>query len=165
MSARTAYEYNLRNWSDIQAHLAKLFDGAQGECLEIGVRSGVSTSAILAGLEERGGFLHSVDMQNCPIFEGHPQWQFIQSDSVKCWPELLQVLPGSLDMLFVDGDHTYEGALSDLRHFGVRAKTIFVHDTDAPDFPGVRQAVEQYCDETKRPVIYYGESYGMAEIR
>lgn len=166
MSARPKYEYHLRNWSDIQDHLPRLFEAAKGNCLEIGVRSGVSTSALLAGVEEHGGHLTSIDVNDCSgVFAGHPQWKFYQNDTIKD-VVFLDVMCRKPDVLFVDGDHTYEGALSDLFNFGSEAKLIFVHDTDCPNtYPGVRQAVEKFCEETKRKFIYHHGSYGMAEIK
>jgi hypothetical protein len=162
LSAKPAYEYHLKNWSDIQGHLPRLFAAAKGNCMEIGVRSGVSTSALLAGLEEHGGKLQSVDINNCPVFAGHPQWEFhnVNSQTINI------LLEGEvLDLLFIDGDHSYMGALADLLNYGSRAKRIFVHDTDAPDYPGVRQAVEEFAKETGRKVTYHSGSYGMAEIQ
>jgi hypothetical protein len=44
------------------------------------------------------------------------------------------------------------------------AKRIFVHGTNAPNFPGVRKAVEEFVKETGRKLIYHSGSYGMAEI-
>ena len=162
--ARPKYEYHLKNWSDVQDHLPRFFEAACGNCLEIGTRIGSSTSALLYGIEKHGGHLWSMDINNCPVFVGHPNWTFIQADSIKSAKELKAVLPESLELLFVDGDHTFEGALSDLRNFGPMAKRIFVHDTDAPNFPGVRQAVEEFVKETGRKLTYHSGSYGMAEI-
>lgn len=163
MSARPKYEYHLGHWSDIQDHLPRLYAAAKGDCLEIGVRSGVSTSALLAGIEERGGHLYSIDINDCRIFEGHPCWTFHNVNS-----QMVNVLPSQiekLDLLFVDGDHTYEGALADLHNYGPKAKRIFVHDTDAPDFPGVRQAVDEFVKKSGRKVTYHPGSFGMAEIQ
>lgn len=164
MSAKPKYEYHLKNWSDIQDHLPRLYASAKGNCMEIGVRSGCSTSALLAGIEERGGHLYSVDINDCPIFSGHPNWTFYRADSIK--DEAIKALLGNdYDVLFVDGDHSYEGALSDLKAFGPKAKRIFVHDTDAPDYPGVRLAVETFVKQTGRKVTYWPGSFGMAEIQ
>lgn len=164
MSAKDKYEFHLQNWSDIQDHLPRLFSAAKGNVLEIGVRSGVSTSALLAGIEEKFGHLYSVDIDHCEVFLGHPRWTFYKADSIKQAEFLQAILPDKLDVLFVDGDHTYFGALSDLMKFGPRAETIFVHDTDAPNFPGVRQAVEDFAKGTNRTVTYHSGSYGLAEI-
>ena len=163
MSAKAAYQYNLRNWSDIQAHLPRLYEAAKGECLEIGVRSGVSTSALLAGLEEHGGHLYSLDINDCPVFAGHPQWTFIRGNSVIA--DLTPNIP-KFDLVFVDGDHTRFGAQMDLDTYGRKGTVVMVHDTDCPDtFPGVREAVENFVKETGRSVIWHHGSYGMAEIR
>jgi hypothetical protein len=51
-----------------------------------------------------------------------------------------------------------------LQSFGPNAKRIFVHDSDAPDFPGVRKAVDTFCAQMNRKVTYHSGSYGMAEI-
>lgn len=159
MSAKAAYEFHLANWSDIRDHLPRLYEAAKGNCLEIGVRSGVSTSALLAGIEKHGGHLWSMDIDDCRVFEGHPNWTFLRADSqnVIPFPDI-----EIFDLAFVDGDHTHEGALNDLRN--CRAWRIFVHDTDAPNFPGVRKAVEDFVEETGRKVIYHSGSFGMAEI-
>jgi hypothetical protein len=133
--------------------------------MEIGVRSGVSTSALLAGIEAHGGHLYSFDLNHCDVFHGHQQWTFTQGDSIGEADKIKQVIPSELDVLFVDGDHTYEGALADLNNFGPLAKRIFVHDTDAPDFPGVRRAVDEFAKHAKRQVTYHSGSYGMAEIQ
>lgn len=133
--------------------------------MEIGVRSGCSTAALLAGIEEHGGHLWSVDINDCPVFAGHPNWTFRQADTLKEAETIKNQLPEALEMLFVDGDHTYEGALSDLMQFGPLAGKIFVHDTNAPDYPGVKQAVDEYVKATGRNVTFYEGSYGMAEIR
>lgn len=133
-------------------------------CVEIGVRGGMSTSALLAGIEKHGGHLWSFDINDCPVFRGHPQWTFTQIDTVKQPKEALDCAPIFIKVAFIDGDHSYEGALSDIETFGSRAEIIFVHDTDAPDYPGVRKAVEDFCLRNNRKAVYHHGSYGMAEI-
>jgi len=132
--------------------------------MEIGVRDGVSTAALLMGLEDHGGHLISIDIADCRRFE-HAQWSFHQLDSMKDHEVVKLLLPEKLDLLFIDGDHEYESVISDLRNYGPRADIILLHDTDIPDvFPGVRRAVEKFCEETERPVTFYLGSHGMAEI-
>lgn len=161
MSAKQAYEHHRRTWSDIQEHLERLYCAAKGMCLEIGVRNGCSTSALLAGLEEHGGHLWSIDLNDCRVFEGHPQWIFFQGNSLRDEFNL----PEMFDVAFIDGDHSYEGALIDLVKYGSRAEKIFVHDTDAPNYPGVRKAVDFFVNLTGRKVMYHSGSFGMAEIQ
>jgi predicted O-methyltransferase YrrM len=163
LSVQEGYDANLAKWSDVQDHLPLLRKLARGNVMEIGVRSGVSTSALLAGIEDNGGKLYSVDINPCQAFS-HPDWIFIQTDSITGAEELKKMIPAELELLFVDGDHSYEGCLSDLNNFGPRAKTILVHDTIS-DFPGVIQAVKEFAASSGRPVTYHEGSYGMAEIR
>ena len=49
------YQQHLATPSDIQHHLGLLFSLARGNVLELGTRSGVSTAALLAGVERQGG--------------------------------------------------------------------------------------------------------------
>lgn len=56
------YQHYYMTESDIQHHLGLLFSLAKGNVLELGTRSGVSTAALLAGVERNGGFVYSVDI-------------------------------------------------------------------------------------------------------
>lgn len=49
-------------------------------------------------------------------------------------------------MLFIDGDHSYEGASRDITHFAplLRPRGIIVFDDYHSDCPGVRQAVREH---------------------
>lgn len=166
MTAAQAYKHNLAAWSDIQDHLPLLKDAAHGNVMEIGVRSGMSTSALLAGVEEYGGHLYSVDITNCPIFRGHPQWSFMVADSIRDVERVRRFAPDALDLLFIDGDHTYEGCLADLVNYGDRAVKIFIHDCECPlTFPGVRKACEQYAKTVHRTFQVLSGSYGMGVIQ
>lgn len=132
--------------------------------MEIGVRGGHSTSALLAGVEAHGGHLWSVDVNPCRIFD-HTQWTFTQADSIVRKDELLKIVPEKLDVLFVDGDHSYEGCLSDLQTFGPRASLILIHDVLAAEYPGVRRACEEYAASLGVPLEIKEGSYGMGVIR
>ena len=148
--------------TDIHDHLPRLRSAARGNVLEIGVRYGVSTAALLTGVSENGGHLYSIDIADCsPTFAGHPQWTFIQGDS----KELYSFVPDDLDLLFVDGDHSYEGVLGDLNAFGYRAKIIMAHDADEANSPQVLRAIETYflsgvCRQKSMTII--PESHGLA---
>jgi len=165
MNAYEVYHENLLKWSDVQGHLPRFFDAAGGNVLEIGVREGYSTSAFLAGIERRGGHLWSVDIEDCPIFPEHPHWTFLHRDSVADKSEILKIIPKSIDLLFVDGDHSFESCYSDLITYGPISKTIFVHDTEAPNFPGVREAVVAYASSESRSLEWVRESFGLGILR
>jgi hypothetical protein len=159
-----AYSYWLNHWSDMQDHLPLLKSLAKGNVMEIGVRTGVSTSALLSGVIESGGHLWSFDINPCDYFDS-PQATFTQADTINESDKVRAIIPERLDLLFVDGDHTLEGALSDLRNYGPLATTILVHDAECPDtFPGVLESVKTYCAESGRPYRIQSGSYGLAII-
>ena|ERR1041385_7955651 len=130
---------------DTHAHLPFLRSVAKGNVLEIGVHCGISTTALLAGLEENGGHLWSIDVHpSCRyVWYGHPQWTFYCPWSGdKPQPDL------PLDLLFIDGDHSYEGVMSDLNWFHMMREggLILCHDANTPSFPGVRKAIDEFCN-------------------
>lgn len=162
MIPREVYERYQTEWSDIQGHLPWLREHARGNVLEIGTRTGISTAALLLGVEEHGGHVWSIDVDSCGhLYAGHPQWTFVQVDS-KGWQ-----FGAALDLLLIDGDHSLEGCLSDLQKYGPQARVIACHDSECPyTWPGVRKAIEQFLEERpERSVIWHYESYGLAEIR
>lgn len=132
------HEYGI---TDVHDHLPFFRKQAHGNILEIGVRHGASTSAFLSGVEDNGGHVYSVDTEDCSLFAGHPQWTFLHLNSVKDAIRIKELVPNVLDLLFVDGDHSYDSVFSDLCNYGPRAKQIFAHDTEQRD---VRAAIDAY---------------------
>lgn len=145
-SARERYEVMVDDDKlDMSAHLPFLREHAKGNVLEIGVHCGISTTALLAGLEENGGHLWSVDVHpSCRyVWYGHPQWTFTCPWAGDAWPN------GIYKLAFIDGDHSYEGVMSDLNFAYSQSDDnalILCHDADTPSFPGVRQAIEEFCN-------------------
>lgn len=162
-AAREQYDYWLEHWSDVQTHLPTLYQAACGNVLELGVRAGVSTSALLAGVSDHGGHVWSVDRDDCsPVFGGHPHWTFVQGDSL----DDIADLPDELDLLFIDTEHTEDRTIAELRLWGPRSKVIMLHDTDdGSTYPGVRDAMETYCRESGRVAEFHEGSYGLGVIR
>lgn len=98
---------------DMKDFLPWLRGHAKGNVLEIGVRDGASTSALLLGLEEHGGHLYSVDIQDSShLFECHSQWTFIRANSA-ARDIIERNLPQDIDLLLIDGDHSRAGVLND----------------------------------------------------
>jgi predicted O-methyltransferase YrrM len=56
-------------------------------------------------------------------------------------------LPYKIDMVFIDGDHRYETVVKDIKKAFELLKfggLICGHDYDHPNWPGVKQAVDEY---------------------
>lgn len=150
--------------SDIEAHLSLLYREARGNVLELGVRYGNSTAALLAGVERHGGHLYSVDIMDCRgVIEANNQWTFIQADSLD-YKTISPHIQGSINILFIDTDHSYERTKSELELWGnVTKGKIFLHDTDS--FSGVRKAMIEYCLELGLMFWLLPESNGLGIIQ
>lgn len=154
-------------YSDIKDHLPLLREAARGNCLEIGVRGGCSTAALLVGLREHKGHLWSVDVVNYGQHFEDREWSFIHGHSVQDAPRILEQLPKHLDLFFLDADHIFETTLRELQIYGALISPggkILAHDTDLPG-AGVRAAIEAYSSEIGKVPIYHSGSFGMAEIK
>ena len=107
----------------------------RGNILEIGTRGGVSTAAFLLGVEEHGGHVYSVDINDdCKdLYAGHPQWTFIRGNSNTQMREIMNNVDGWFDVLFIDGDHSYDAVCRDLGNFVQwvrKGGLILMHDVD-----------------------------------
>ena len=153
-------------YTDIHFHMGLLRAEAKRNVVEIGVRHGASTCALLSGVEDNGGHLYSIDTEDCSeLFKGHTQWTFIQANSSKDAAQLLSFLPAQFDLLFVDGDHTFEGVSSDLMNYGSRAKVILCHDYEPSNNPDVVEAVKQYTELRGLSCEINPASHGLATLR
>ena len=163
-AARERYPEVAAATSDIQRHLPRLRQEARGTVLELGVRGGSSTVALLAGLEERGGTLWSVDVdpESAAVFPGHAQWRFVLADSRDERPLADAGLPDELDVLFIDTLHTYEQVRDELEVWGDRVVdggVILFHDTDS--YPEIRRAISEWCKARGVPFEFKGRSNGL----
>lgn len=118
----------------ILEEFAKFFKtGQKINILEIGVRRGLSTNAFLRGIDSRlykdRSHLYSIDIVDRSRFgrSGDPkeQWTFMHSDSRNVdWDK-------DIDILFIDGDHTYAGVKADYEKYEpyvVKGGLIILHD-------------------------------------
>lgn len=56
------------------------------------------------------------------------------------------VMPGSLDFVFIDADHTYEGVRDDILRWAPKLRdggALMGHDANNPSFPGVTRALDE----------------------
>ncbi len=163
------YMQHVFTQSDIQHHLPLLYSLARGNVVELGTRTGVSTTALLAGVEAHGGTVFSVDIDPAcaKVAEGHPQWVFYQGDS-RAADELMGKQIGSdvrFSLALVDTEHNVEQVTTELSRWAAYMQpggTICIHDPET--FPGVRRAVEDFCKAKGWPVTFVLPCHGMAVI-
>lgn len=159
--------------ADMRPHMEQLRDlAALCSCVvEFGTRSGNSTSAILAGLTERGGgILYSYDM-NPPActFEadGAAQWRFTQART-----DELGAIP-DCDLFFVDALHTEAQVRAELKHAGAVRSYIALHDVNMFGFngengqPGIMPAIFDFLARSPewRVSAYYPSAWGLLVLK
>jgi predicted O-methyltransferase YrrM len=158
-----AYQYanRLGDWSDIRDWMPTLYEAAHGaDVLELGVRTGNSTVALLAGVEAGGGHVTSVDIDMARVPGGwfeSPLWTFVHADSRA---DLYRDVDpeANFDLVFIDTSHHYQATWCELVRWGARVPDggrIMLHDTELgrpydapetdPDFP-VAVAATEYAD-------------------
>lgn len=177
------YADRLAAWSDIQTHLPFLHERASQSktILELGVRGGISTAALLAGVESQvqNGHLWSVDIEMPHVpnrWFGSPLWTFTLGDDMA--PEIAACQPQQIDMLVIDTSHFYEHTLAELRLYVPRVNKggmICCHDTELEYVPGrhpngyesfsVSRALETFCGETGLHWENRTGSYGLGVIK
>lgn len=163
--------------NDVYDHMPRFRAAAHGDIMEIGVRTGMSTFSFLAGLEENGGHLYSVDIDDLSHGQrqgfllgdvlSHPQWTFINADSVKEVERVKASIPAELDLLFIDGCHLYDWVFSDLINYAPMAQVIMMHDTAAYQWTDIPRALADYMKTPNcrhKNVFYYTDSHGLGVL-
>ena len=152
---------------DIKAQMPVLYAWANqaATIIELGVRGGNSTCALLAGLE-RGvisvpsapegtltfrGQLWSVDIEypQVPDWWNFPFWHFLRANDTD--PEAVAFCPDGADVLFIDTSHYYPHTLQELRLYVPKVRpggVVLLHDTDRAEWPDVGKSLDEYCGET-----------------
>lgn len=145
----------------MQDHLVELYSWARGwdfaHIVELGVRTGNSTCAFLAGLEvHRRGHLWSIDINPADVpaeWRESPFWSFLQADGLGA--EALAWGPAEIDVLFLDTDpHSYSQTIAELYAWAPRVRrggVILVHDTDDPDHAEPAMALREYQRIAHKP--------------
>lgn len=125
---------------DMASHVFMIYCIVRGikpySILEIGIRGGISTSAICAALEDEKleSDYHccdiSVSAKNVQLKTGVPlKFEMMSSD------DLALVWNQSIDLLFIDGCHEYSQVKRDYLNFSrfvTKDGFIFFHDTNPP---------------------------------
>lgn len=174
MTVVELFEQRCTEDSDIVGHLPRLFMEAaigNAQVIELGVRTGNSTSAFLAAVEQHGGHVWSVDIVQPDVpWLGHPQWTLIVGDD----RYTAEQLPDDVDVLFIDTSHFYKDTLRELAMYVPKVRAggvVLMHDTELgrqtprePVYP-VRQAIERYFKRTPYHREYVTGSCGLGVIR
>lgn len=128
--------------------------------LEVGVDRGKSLS-IAKMVAKEGVHIYGVDLQKDPKVPGTT---FLQGNS----QELARDFVRTINVIFIDGDHTYEGCKADIDSwysFMAKDGVMLFHDADASS-PGVVKAVEEFAKEKGKEVYYDpNQRCSMARIR
>ncbi len=135
--------------------------------LELGTRTGVSTVALLAGVEKRGGLVISVDIEDCSsVAQGHAQWAFWRGSSTDAnMAQDIATYAGPFSLVLIDTEHNWEQSTAELSLWGPHVApggTICMHDTET--FPGVRRAAQEFADSKGWPITFVLPCHGMAVI-
>jgi len=103
--------------------------------LEIGSAHGRSAMAWkLAGAKE----VITVDIQDALSQEVENRVTFVHGDSLTIpWDR-------KVDIVFIDGDHSYEGCLGDLRKYMPFATKVICGHDYSDNFPSVKRAVDDF---------------------
>lgn len=133
--------------------------------INIGGAVGTSTAAILRGVEHLGNaFVLSIDIKDCPeeietlkkqgLPYEYPRFEQKISDSLNVAEGLAEriekKLMGEIDMVFVDGSHSYEGVYLDLIDYSKILKPgglLVCHDYEDPRQGEVTAAINQWQKE------------------
>lgn len=154
--------------------LAKLF---KGYGVEIGVATGYYSSEIIAlGRVEK---LYGVDPyvphqgyrdytrettfdklrnESHQRLEGHPNYEFIETYSTEASHRFKD---NSLDFVYIDGDHSYEAVMDDIKTWfpklksgGVMAGDDYAESPRDRRFYDVIRAVDEYVETNSIPMLY-----------
>lgn len=166
MSVLADYHRRLAEWSDIQDHMPFLHETVLGYAepvvIELGVRSGNSTSALLSACELRGGLLWSCDIRYPDVpreWKASGCWRFAGGRSVS--PSVLALMPAAADVVLIDSSHEFDDTLAELEAYVPRVRpggVVLLHDTQflppstsLPEPGGpVTEAIHAYCVKTGR---------------
>ena len=105
-----------------------------------------------------GGYENDPDVKNNSLFETYqsniePVKSYIQTLKGFSYEVVDQFEDESIDFLFIDGDHRYEGIKRDLEDWDIKVKhggVIAGHDYNEPS-AGVKRAVDEYFSFEAKP--------------
>jgi predicted O-methyltransferase YrrM len=163
------------NHSIGDAQIRELFRWASvvdGYAVEVGSYFGRSTSVIALGLKisEKGKKVFAIDPHSSKACDYDLFLKNIEQAGIKeyvqpirkCSEDVLQakepkeLFEGKIGLLFIDGDHTYEGLKKDLGwiDYVYRGGVIAFHDYGQSKYPGITKAITEYQMECHKMIQY-----------
>lgn len=133
-----------------------------GTIINVGVEYGASVKCLRAGNESAR--IYAIDIDLSPKEVDDKVATFIEGDSyeiVQKWPQLVKQRDYWFDLVFIDGDHSYQGVKRDIAYASM-VKTggiIMFHDCfDWP--PAPPRTVRPPCPEVNKAVQeWYSRNY------
>lgn len=122
--------------------------------LEIGTGKLNSTQAFIHGLNISGGNIISCDPVKRFKEFNHSRFTFVNKTS----NELAKTWNKKIDILFIDGDHSYNQVEFDYKTFSpfvVKNGLIIFHDTNDPNIPDVSKFVSEIKEVSKINLTQY----------
>jgi len=164
--------------TDITAHVVRLYDftvqipDREKVVVELGVRNGNSTVALLAAVNDSGGHLYSVDIRHCrgveEAYREESNFTFILGDDMK----VVKGWNKPINHLFIDTSHTFDHTLRELREWGKWVKLggiITLHDIYGlgGEKSEVWDAIEQHMKDNPGKYDYkaFEKSYGLGLLK
>jgi len=171
IATRNQLESNALRCTDINEHLVTLHMLTKElnlkSVLELGVRQGESTLALLEAAKAIGGTVTSVDIEDCVVAKRRVAeagleryWKFLRGDDMSIpWNEVV-------GHLFIDTSHTYEHTIAELRRFEPYVQSggiMTLHDVAS--CPGARQATNEFlCGRTDLSSYTFFNNNGLEVI-
>lgn len=190
----TSFLFPAGDWCDLRAHLLTLYSIAKNInalpygkpesqrpplCLEIGVRQGPSTMALLLAMRETNGKLISLDIDPVETavakqlvaehgLSGFWDFHLISSD------EFARTFKETIDFLWIDGDHCDPQPTLDFEHYAPLVRKdgmIAFHDYSLEPWRmdegenGVFKCVEGVKQSGQFEVCVLNYSYGLVLMR
>jgi predicted O-methyltransferase YrrM len=132
---------------------------SEANYLEIG--SWVGESALMIGSFKFVKSITSIDQCSLIVDTYYNNLRCLNKDArfinKKSYDAVIDICDDSIDILYVDGEHTYDTVKRDLLDYYPKVKhggVIGGHDYSVKSFPGVVQAVDEFCEEFGLTVDY-----------
>lgn len=89
----------------------------------------------------------------------HTRYHIVDGDSQTTLPDQLRSVKGQIDLAFIDGDHTEEGAWTDLMNMRHRFKIMVFHDLYHPQHGYLASLFQRYVDQHSYTAIIAGRKH------